>query len=281
MIQLIAGATMISFSAVFVKLAHVGPTMAGFYRLLFGGIILLVVAAVRGKRLFHGTPYLLLVLACSIFFALDLTFWHRSIHYVGPGLATLLANFQVFFLATFGIIFLGEKPAWKLLISIPLAVVGLCLIVSLNWSDLGTDYKIGILFGLITALCYSAYILALRKTQTESVKATNLSTIALISLLSSFIMGVEAWVQGEALYIPDLQSWCALIGYGLVSQVLGWVLISAGLLKIEASKVGLILLLQPTMAFVWDILFFARPTAPLEVVGALLSLFAIYLGTMR
>jgi len=44
LIQLIAGATIISFSAVFVKLVHVGPTMAGFYRVLFGGLILLAVS---------------------------------------------------------------------------------------------------------------------------------------------------------------------------------------------------------------------------------------------
>ena len=32
-LQMIAGAVMLSFSAVFVKWAHVGPTMAGFYRM--------------------------------------------------------------------------------------------------------------------------------------------------------------------------------------------------------------------------------------------------------
>ena len=38
-----AGAVLISFSAVFVKLAHVSPTMAGFYRTFFGGIMLLII----------------------------------------------------------------------------------------------------------------------------------------------------------------------------------------------------------------------------------------------
>jgi drug/metabolite transporter (DMT)-like permease len=278
-LQLSAGATMISFSAVFVKLAHVEPTMAGFYRMLFGGLILLAIVWFRGERLYHGIPNLFIILACSLFFALDLTFWHRSIHYVGPGLATLLANFQVFFLATFGIVALGEKLNWKLLISIPLAMVGLYLIVGLSWSELRTDYKTGVLFGLITALFYGAYILTLRKAQLKSLGRRSLSTIALISLITSLIMGLEALVQKEAFHIPDLQSWWALLGYGLIAQVLGWVLIAAGVLKIEASRVGLILLLQPTLAFVWDILFFRRPTFPLEVLGAFLALFAIYLGT--
>jgi drug/metabolite transporter (DMT)-like permease len=49
--------------------------------------------------------------------------------------------------------------------------------------------------------------------------------------------------------------------------------------KLEAALIGLILLLQPTLAFVWDVLFFARPAMPLEVLGVLLTLVAIYLGT--
>jgi len=280
-LQLTAGATMISFSAVFVKLAHVEPTMAGFYRMLFGGLILLAIVWFKGERLYHGLHNLLMVLLCSLFFALDLTFWHRSIHYVGPGLSTLLANFQVFFLAAFGIITLGEKPSLKLLISIPLAMVGLYLIVGLNWGELGTEYKTGIVFGLITAVFYSAYILTLRKTQSSSASKRTFSTIALISLLTSFIMGLEALGQKEYFRVPDVQSWWALLGYGFIAQVLGWVLIARGLLKSEASRAGLILLLQPTLAFVWDILFFKRQTGPVEILGALLALFAIYLGTTR
>ena len=34
-LQMIGGAVMLSFSAVFVKWANVGPTMAGFYRMFF------------------------------------------------------------------------------------------------------------------------------------------------------------------------------------------------------------------------------------------------------
>jgi hypothetical protein len=71
-LQLAAGTTMISFSAVFVKLAHVQPTTAGFYRMLFGGLILLAIVWFRGERLFRGIPNVLMILACSLLFALDL-----------------------------------------------------------------------------------------------------------------------------------------------------------------------------------------------------------------
>jgi drug/metabolite transporter (DMT)-like permease len=279
LVQLATGATMISFSAVFVKLAHVGPNTAGFYRMLFGGLILFMATTFRGMRLWHGPRHLLIAAACGVFFFLDLTFWHRSIHYVGPGLATLLSNFQVFFVGGFGIIALGERLSLKLVVSVLLAMTGLYLIVGLSWSELGSTYKRGAVFGLVTAVCYAVYILTLRRMQLQTKVQSTLVNMTLISLLTALILGIEGRVEHERFLIPDLQSWAALVGYGLVSQVFGWVLISKGLSRVETSRVGLVLLLQPTLAFVWDILFFGRPTRAVEALGAFLALFAIYLGT--
>jgi len=276
-LQMIAGAVMLSFSAVFVKWAHVGPTMAGFYRMFFGALFLLGALLVKKERLFHGSHHLKTVFICGLLFALDITLWHRSIHFIGPGLATLMANFQVFFLALFGMIILKEKSNWKFFVSVPTAILGLYLIGAPNWNALGVEYRAGVVLALLAAISYAGYILVLRNFQSKfSVSA--LSTIGLIALITSFILALEALAINESFVIPDSQSWFALVGYGLFSQVLGWVLISKGLPKIEASRAGLILLLQPTFAFVWDILFFSRATTWLELSGALMALFAIYMG---
>jgi len=276
-LQMIAGAVMLSFSAVFVKWAHVGPTMAGFYRMFFGALLLLGALLIKKERLFHGSHHLKTVFICGLLFALDITLWHRSIHFIGPGLATLMANFQVFFLALFGMIILKEKSSSKLFVSIPTAILGLYLIVSPNWNDLGGGYRAGVVLALIAAISYAGYILVLRNFQSKFTVSA-LSTIGLVALITSFILALEALAINESFVIPDPQSWFALVGYGLFSQVLGWVLISKGLPKIEASRAGLILLLQPTFAFVWDILFFSRATTGLELLGAMMALFAIYQG---
>ena len=268
---------MLSFSAVFVKWAHVGPTIAGFYRMFFGALLLLGAILVKKERLFHGSHHLKTVFICGLLFALDITLWHRSIHFIGPGLSTLMANFQVFFLALFGMLILKEKFNWKFFVSIPTAILGLYLIVAPNWNALGGEYRAGVVLALLTAISYAAYILVLRNFQSKFAVSA-LSTIGLVSLITAFILALEALVINESFVIPDVQSWFALVGYGLFPQVLGWVLISKGLPKIEASRAGLILLLQPTFAFVWDILFFSRATTLLELLGALIALFAIYLG---
>jgi len=80
---MVAGAIMISFSAVFVKLAHVGPTVAGFYRMLFGGLILAVIVLARREKLWHTPRTALLCVICGLIFSADLFFWHRSVHLIG------------------------------------------------------------------------------------------------------------------------------------------------------------------------------------------------------
>ena len=126
-LRLFAGAALISLSPVWVKLVSVSPTTSGFYRVLIGGVALTLYLVMTRKRpIFSGRVWSLLALA-GLFFALDLWFWHRSINYVGPGLSTLLANFQVFIMTGAGIVVLREMPRPRQLFAIPLALFGLAL----------------------------------------------------------------------------------------------------------------------------------------------------------
>jgi drug/metabolite transporter (DMT)-like permease len=66
-----------------------------------------------------------------------------------------------------------------------------------------------------------------------------------------------------------------------VSTTLGWSLISTAMRQIPATVAGLVLLLQPALSFVWDVLIFHRPTAVHEVFGVVLILGAIFQGSRR
>ena len=102
-LRLFLGAVLISLSPVWVKLVSVSPTVSGFYRTLIGGTALTVFLLVTGRGLKLPRRALLLLLLAAVFYAADLWSWHRSINYIGPGLATLIGNFQVFFMTLAGI----------------------------------------------------------------------------------------------------------------------------------------------------------------------------------
>lgn len=276
-VQVLLGAVMISFSAVFVKLADVSPTASGFYRVFFGFLFLLGTALLGKSLRKPSSTQALLILFCGFTFALDLFFWHVCILYVGPGLATLLGNFQVFLLAGAGIVLYREAVRPRLLLSIPLSIFGLLLLVGLDWQSLSETYKTGIFYGLLTALCYTFFLLGLRKLQADG-ETPLFASLMLISLYCAVFLGLKMIHTGDSFAIPDTKSLLSLVSLGLFCQAIGWLLIAGALSKIPASFTGLILLLQPALAFIWDVLFFNRSTDLLNWIGVVLTLAAIYMG---
>lgn len=278
-VPLFGGAVLISLSPVWVKLVSVSPTVSGFYRVLIGGLALAVFLLVTGRRLALTRRTLLILLLAAVFFAADLWSWHRSIGYVGPGLATLLGNFQVFFMALAGFFWLKQTPPVRQLIAIPLALVGLALIVGVDWNALSADYRLGIVFGLITAVTYAGYLLSLRQARAQAVHRSAAREVAVVSLLTAVLLGVSAAAEGVSLAIPSANDALYLLTYGVISQCVGWLLIAGSLPRVSATTASIALLLQPTLSFAWDVLFFARGITPGELLGAVIVLGAIYLGS--
>ncbi len=280
-LRLFAGAALISLSPVWVKLTQVSPTTSGFYRVAIGGVGLTLFLLVTGRRINVSRRIWTLLAGAAVFFALDLWFWHRSIGYIGPGLSTLLANFQVFIMMFAGILFLGQRPRLIQVLSVPLALLGLGLIIGLDWSALSNDYQLGVIFGLATAVAYAGYLLTMRVIRTDAEHEVPVREIATMSLMIAAILGVSALVEGVSLEIPTLEDAGWLLCYGLLSHSLGMMLIASSLPQVSTTEAGIALLLQPTLSFVWDVLFFARGMTAMELTGAGLALLAIFLGTRQ
>lgn len=279
MLLVAIGGLLISVSPVFVRVASVGPTMAGVYRMLFGGVVLATIAVGRGERLWRGAFTLGVSAIAALFFGLGLTFWHRSIHAVGPGLSTILANLQAFFVAAITIVSLKERVAVRTLVAIPVAIAGLFLLVGVRGAaGAERDYWAGVAFGLAAALAYALYLIVFRKLQSGAMSGGQVANVAVVSLVCAGMMAVEAWGQGESFAITDTRSWASMVAYGVLCQALAWWLISVGLPRVPAAQASVLLLLQPVGAFAWDVLFFRRATTAFEYCGAALALAAIYLG---
>ena len=279
--RLAFGAMLLSFAPILVRATESPPTTSAFYRMLFGGLMLMTFLAVRRQSFAVGGRVALVLLAAGFAFAFDLFFWHRSIHLIGPGLATLLSGFQVFILAIVAVVFLGERLRWQIVIAIPAAFLGVALIIGIDWSALTEGYRMGVVFGLTTALCYSSYLLIMRWLRVnERSGVTPIVEVAWASLACAAVLAITSTVTGESLSIVSGSEAFLLFGYALFA-VLGLVIISWSLDKVPTSLVGLLLLLEPTFAYVWDLTLYERPVSSLEIGGALLALGAIYLGSMK
>jgi drug/metabolite transporter (DMT)-like permease len=278
-LRLFIGAALISLSPVWVRLVDVAPSTSGFYRVLIGGTALVIYLLATRRRLHLSKRAWWLLIVAAVFLALDLWFWHRSINYIGPGLSTLLANFQVFFMMIAGIVLLRQTPRPAQIIAVPLALLGLALIVGFDWTTLPENYKLGVVLGLLTAMAYAAYLLTLRLIRETSTFRVPTREMAVVSILCAVILAVSVVAEGESLAIPSYADLGWLIGYGVLSHCLGWLFIASSLSEVSAVETGIALLLQPTLSFVWDVLFFSRPMTAIELAGASIALVAIYLGS--
>lgn len=275
-ISIAIGAVLISFSAVFAKIAAVGPTASAFYRMGFGGLILALVCILKGEKIFT-TPRVFLYNSCAaVFMCLDLAFWHRSIQHVGPGLATILGNCQVFALALIGVVFYQEKINYKFFMAIGAAIVGMFMLVGDQWGVQGSGYKIGVFQGLGTAIGYAGYVVFLKKVQALDDAPDMKSNMVQLCLTSSVLLLLYAEFAQETIMVHQFSELFYLFLYGLIGQCIGWMMISRGLPHTKISVAGFLILLQPTFSFIWDMTIFHRPTPMIEVIGALVTLLAIY-----
>ena len=280
-LRLFLGAVLISLSPVWVKLVSVSPTTSGFYRVAIGSATVVFFMLLAKHRLQLSKRAWFLVGLAGAFFSLDLFFWHRSIIYVGPGLSTLLANFQVFIMMFAGVFLLRQRPSATQLFAVPLALIGLLMIIGLDWQSLPGDYRLGVVFGLLTAIMYAGYLLSLRAARVNSESRVPLAEVAVVSIVCTLLLVVIAQVEGVSLAVSDPADIKWLLCYGILSHSFGALLLASSLPHVSTTEAGLALLLQPTLSFVWDVLFFGRPMQPIEIAGAAIALFAIYLGSRK
>lgn len=278
-VRLFIGAALISLSPVWVRLVDVAPSTSGFYRVLFGGAALVIYLLVTRRRLHLSQRAWWLTVGASFFLVLDLWLWHRSIIYIGPGLSTLLANFQVFIMLIVGIVFLRQVPRPTQLIAVPLAFLGLALIVGFDWKNLPEDYRLGVILGMLTAVAYAAYLLTLRLLRETSTFRVPTREMAVVSVFCAAMMAVTVLGEGESLAIKSYEDLGWLVAYGVLSHCIGWLFIASSLSEVTAVEAGLALLFQPILSFVWDVAFFDRQMTIVELVGASIALVAIYLGS--
>ncbi len=276
--MLLLGGVCISLSPIFIKAANAAPDCSAFYRMLFTLISNYVWIKGSGQKFkIEGRPILFLSLG-GFFLSMDFMCWHRSIALVGPGLATLLANLQVFFTAIFSYIFFKQRISWTIAIAIPTAFLGLILIVGIGFGQNLSVDKSGLVLGILAAFFYSGYILLLNAAMRSS-DTSGAMAMLVVSITCTMFLGAVVLANGHTFHLPSIKAFLILACAGIVGTSLGWGLISSSMKLVNVTTASFILLLQPTLAFFWDVLLFSKKMNPLEILGIVMVLLAIYLGS--
>ena len=263
----LAGAMAIAFSGIIYRLSETSPETASFFRCLWALPVLWLLA--RRENAEAGTPPLSErwpAFLAGAFFTVDLVFWHYSIDYVGAGLATVVGNTQVVLVGLLAWLVFRERPASSSLAAIPIAAVGIVFISGvLEQGAYGENPPLGALFGVITGLAYSGFLLSLRH------GSRDLRRVAGPLFDATLASGVLTLAVGLALggldFTPGLASTLWLVVLALSAQVLGWLLITVSLPRLPAVLTSVLLTAQPVAAvFLAAALVDERPSA-LQLLG--------------
>jgi drug/metabolite transporter (DMT)-like permease len=272
---LLLGASCIALSPIFVRLSEVGPTATAFWRVALAVPFLWLFYFLKAKRQAGYSGKWLLLLAAGLAFAGDLAFWHTSIKLTSVANSTLLANLASIFVTLAAWIFLREKPSSVFLAGLAAALAGVAMLVKTSLEFSPTGY-LGDALGLITAMFYAAYILAVKGLRDRG--ETALRLMAVTSTLTAVILLPLALASGEQLLPHSAYGWTIVLGLALISHAVGQGLIAFALAHLPATFSSVGLLLQPVIAafFAWTLL--AEPLVPLQIAGGVVVLIGIYLA---
>lgn len=260
----LAGTVVISFSAIFVRLADVSPQTAAFFRTTYALPVLFIASRLMSDD--RTRRERLLAFGAGIVFAADLTLWHTSIEYIGAGLATVVTNSQVLWVGLLAWVLLRERPRPVAFAVVPVALVGITLIGGLGRDDAyGSDPFLGIVFALLAGLSYSVFILVFRASNRRMGPPAGplLDTTAGAALTLLLV----APLDGDFSFAFSWPTHGWLIALGIVPQSLGWLLISTVLPRLPALDTSVMLLLQPAATVLWAQLFLTEPLAAVQWVG--------------
>ncbi|HEY8179737.1 MAG TPA: DMT family transporter [Candidatus Limnocylindria bacterium] len=276
----VLGALTIAFSGILVKLADVPPATAAVFRCAYALPFLLLLARVE-RRAYgsRATSQVRWAWLAGIFFAIDLELYHHTIQLVGAGLATVLGNTQVVFVAVLAWLVLHERLALRTALAIPLVLAGVTLISGVFGSGAyGENPQLGVVIGLATGLSYAAFLLILRHGNADLRQpAGPLFDATLSATLVSLAIG---WPLGELELVPTWPAHGYLLALALSSQVVGWLLISVSLPRLPAALTSVVLTLQPVGAVLLAMLILGESPNEMQLLGASAILAGLLLATV-
>lgn len=272
------GAVGIAFSPIFVRLSELEPTATAFHRaflaipLLFmlNGAQTRTVSPVRGL----SRRDVMAIALAGVFFAGDLAFWHWSIRYTSVANATLFSNVAPLFVTLGAFLLFGERFSRTFLTGLALAMGGAVVLMGDSFA-LGGDHLLGDALGVVTALFYAAYLLAVGRLRA---RFSTLTVMLLSSAATALALAPVVWLSGETVIATTAAGWGVLVGLAWISHSGGQGLIAYALAHLPTAFSSVALLLQPVVAAVLAWALLAEPLGGVQALGMAVVLAGIFLA---
>lgn len=259
-------------------LVDLPPLWAAAYRFSLAALFMVMVTSWRREELLpparqYAGRYLLLgavgVMGFNLlfFFAMQTSSAVNAalIMATNPLLTTLLAS-----------MFLGERPAKRHFLALPLALVGVAVVIS--HGILSQLFSLHFVRGDILMLCANlAWAMFNVLTRRFMPVHSAMSNMALVMLSGAVLLVFAAFISGEHFAIPGTKASFALMGMVVGGTVLAYLFWTAGIKQLGAARTAVFLNLVPVFAMVLGVLLGNIPNFS-QLVGAVLVIGSVSVG---
>ena len=279
-------AVFLSTTSIFIRYLVTGfdmpPLVLAFWRNVFVVATLLPVMLVASPRLLRveraHLPFLALF---GLMLAGFNGLWAISVANNGAAVATVMVYCSVAYTAILGWKFLGETMDGLKITAIALCLGGCALISGALQAATWQANFLGVLAGLLTGLCYTAYSLMGRVTSRRGISPWT-TLLYIFAFAGSFLFLINMTggsVPGSAERFVDLfwlgdsvRGWTVMILLGAIPTVGGYGFYNVSLTLLDASIANIIVSLEPLFTAVFAFLILGEVLSPVQILGSALLL---------
>jgi drug/metabolite transporter (DMT)-like permease len=274
---LLLGAAAIAFAPIFVRLSDTGPTASAFWRvaLAIAPLWIWVRMSPRAERA-APLPWKPLVIA-GLCFAGDLGAWHVSIMYTTVANSTLEANFAPIFVTLGAWLMFHQRVSRLFLLALGVTLGGATLLIGPNFA-LGGRALQGDALGVLTAVFYAGYMLAIKSASERTTTAGIMAVSTTVAAVALFPYALATADVPDVFMPQSATGWLVLVGLALIPHIAGQSLIAYGFAHLPAAFSSVSLLLQRVLAAIYAWALLGEAVGPVQMLGGLVVLAGIYLA---
>ena len=241
-----------------------------FYRYIFSVMILGAMLLFKKQSFAIKRKEILPLIILGVLFAFSSIFLFESFIYMDAGIAcTILFVYPVIVSVAMALLFKERLPVITYG-CIALALGGIVMLYDGGATPLSIT---GVIFVILSALSYSAYIITVNKSAVRNMNALKLTFWG--TLFSTVVIAVKLNMLTDLQPLESGAAWFNTIGLAVFPTVISMVFIAVAVNKIGSTSTSILGSLEPITALAIGVIIFSEPITPRIMWGVLLIIIAV------
>ncbi len=278
-VLLAMGVVAVSFSAIFIRLAHAPAVSIALYRNAFAAALVVPLAVARRRPELRGLTgrQRLILTASGGLLAVHFATWIASLSYTTIAASVVLVTASPILVAVASSILFGERVARRAIAGILVGLAGAAIVSGGDLIVVSARAAGGDLLAVAGAVAAAGYFVAVAGRRLRQ-DLSLLTYVAAVYATCALLLCPAAVLSGARLTGFPAKTWGLFLLMALVPQMLGHTVFNYLLKDVSATVVAISVMGEPIGSTLLALAFFGETPPWTAVLGRLLLLVGIYVA---